>query len=76
MSGADKPGPAPYKTVLVTWLAIFPLVTAVLAIGAPLGLPELPLVLQTFILTAIVVPAAVLAVLPPLRRLLDPWLTS
>lgn len=55
MSGADKPGPAPYKTVLVTWLAIFPLVTAVLAI---------------------VVPAAILAVLPPLRRLLDPWLTS
>lgn len=64
------------KTVVVTWLAIFPLVTAVLAAGTPLGLAELSLVLRSLVLTAIVVPTAVLVVLPLLRRLLGQWLAT
>lgn len=75
MSARTGP-PARHKAVLVTWLAIFPLVTLVLAVGTPLGLMELPLVARSFVLTAIVVPAAVLALLPMLRRLLARWLAG
>jgi len=64
------------RPVLVTWLAIFPLVTLVLAVGTPLGLLDLPLVGRSLVLTAIVVPAAVLGVVPVLRRLLPRWLTG
>jgi antibiotic biosynthesis monooxygenase (ABM) superfamily enzyme len=59
-----------YRSVLITWLAICPLVTTVLAAGQPLGLGELPLVPRSVILTAIVVPLAVLWVIPALRRAL------
>jgi len=71
---AGTGSPPRHKAVLVTWLAIFPLVTVVLAVGTPLGFGELPLVARAFVLTAIVVPAAVLVLLPVLRRLLAGWL--
>jgi antibiotic biosynthesis monooxygenase (ABM) superfamily enzyme len=56
-----------YRRVLITWLAIFPLVTAVLAAGGPLGLGDLPLIARSTVITAIVVPLAVLWVIPALR---------
>jgi antibiotic biosynthesis monooxygenase (ABM) superfamily enzyme len=58
------------RSVLATWLAIFPLVTIVFAVGQPLGLAGLPLVVRTVLVTAIVVPVAVLWVVPALRRAL------
>jgi antibiotic biosynthesis monooxygenase (ABM) superfamily enzyme len=70
---SDRPLPArepKHRTILITWLAIWPLVTTVLAIGGPLGLTSVPLVLRTLVLTAIVVPAAVLLVVPGIRRAL------
>ena len=57
-----------YRGVLITWLAICPLVTTVLAAGEPLGFSDLPLVPRSVIMTAIVVPLAVLWVIPALRR--------
>lgn len=57
-----------YRSVLITWFAICPLVTTVLAAGQPLGLGDLPLGPRSVILTAIVVPIAVLWVVPALRR--------
>jgi hypothetical protein len=41
-----------YRSVLITWLAICPLVTTVLAAGEPLGLRSLPLVPRSVIMTA------------------------
>lgn len=58
-----------YRSVLITWLAICPLVTAVLAAGQALGFSDLPLVARSVILTAVVVPVAVLWVVPALRRI-------
>jgi antibiotic biosynthesis monooxygenase (ABM) superfamily enzyme len=67
--GAPLPPAEPrYRRVLITWLAIFPLVTTVLAAGEPLGLGALPLIARSVVITAIVVPLAVLWVIPALRR--------
>jgi antibiotic biosynthesis monooxygenase (ABM) superfamily enzyme len=63
-----SPAEPRYRSVLITWLAICPLVTTVLAAGHPLGFSDLPLVARSVILTAIVVPLAVLWVVPALRR--------
>lgn len=52
-----------------TWLAVDPLVTVVLAVTRPV-LDVAPLPLQTLVLTAVVVPVAVLWAVPLLLRLL------
>ncbi len=57
----------------VAWLAIFPLVTIVLGL-MPDVLLEGPVLLRSFVLTAVVVPAAVIVVLPRLSRLFSGWL--
>lgn len=57
----------------VVWLAIFPLVTIVLGLMPDLLL-NAPVLVRSFVLTAIVVPAAVIVILPRLTRFFGGWL--
>jgi uncharacterized protein len=71
-----RPGshpPPPYKMALVTWLTIFPLITLVVVVLAPL-LDGLPLVARLAITTAVTVPIMTWLVMPRVTRLLRGWL--
>ena len=57
-----------YRPVLLTWLAIWPLITLLLLFGEPL-LSQLPLPLRTLVLTAVLVPLMSFVVMPRLTRL-------
>ena len=65
--------PAPYKMALLTWITIFPLITAIVVIIGPL-IEELPLVVRLGITTAIAVPLMTEVVMPRVTRLLRGWL--
>jgi antibiotic biosynthesis monooxygenase (ABM) superfamily enzyme len=65
--------PPPYKMALLTWITIFPLITAIVAVTGPL-LEELPLALRLAIMTAIAVPLMTWVVMPRVTRLLRGWL--
>lgn len=58
---------------VVVWLAIFPLVTIGLGV-MPSWMLELPVAARSFALTVVVVPIAVIIVVPRLTRLLHGWL--
>jgi uncharacterized protein len=71
-----QPGMVPpprHKMALLTWITIFPLITAIVAITGPL-LEELPLVLRLAITTALAVPLMTWVVMPRVTRLLRGWL--
>jgi antibiotic biosynthesis monooxygenase (ABM) superfamily enzyme len=71
-----RPGlaaPPPYKMALVTWVAIFPLITAIVAITGP-WLKELPLAVRLGITTALAVPLMTWVVMPRMTQLLRRWL--
>lgn len=61
------------KMALLTWLGIWPLVTAALLWLAP-RLSTVPLVARTAIITALLVLAMTYLVMPRLARLAAPWL--
>lgn len=65
------PAPAPVPSVhiraLITWLAIFPLVSVGMLLLAPISESWHP-VLRALVLTAVVVPLAVYVVVPRLLR--------
>jgi antibiotic biosynthesis monooxygenase (ABM) superfamily enzyme len=65
--------PPPYKMALLTWITIFPLITAIVAITGPL-LEELPLAARLGITTALTVPLMTWVVMPRVTRLLRGWL--
>lgn len=65
--------PPRYKTDLLTALASWPLITLLLVALGPL-LARLPLVLDTLLLTVILVPVLSWVALPLLRRLFSRWL--
>jgi uncharacterized protein len=65
--------PPPYKMALLTWITIFPLITAIVAVTGPL-LKELPLVPRLGITTALTVPLMTWVVMPRVTRLLRRWL--
>jgi uncharacterized protein len=65
--------PPPRKMALLTWITIFPLITATVAITGPL-LEELPLVLRLGITTALTVALMTWVVMPRVTRLLRRWL--
>jgi antibiotic biosynthesis monooxygenase (ABM) superfamily enzyme len=65
--------PPRWKVAMLTWLGVFPLVTAMVTLGKPL-LDPLPLVARTFALTAVVVPVMVFVVTPALTRAFQFWL--
>ncbi len=65
--------PPKYKTAIVVWLAIYPLITLILwALGPYLA--QIPLALRTLLLTVILVPTMVYALIPLWQRLLAKWL--
>jgi uncharacterized protein len=65
--------PPPYKMALITWITIFPLITAIVALTGPL-LKDLPLAVRLGITTAIAVPLMTWVVMPRVTRLLRGWL--
>lgn len=67
--------PPRHKLAVVIWLGIYPTTTIALFAIDPL-LSTLPLPLRTLAQTAIVVPTMVYLVLPVLKHLFAPWLTS
>jgi antibiotic biosynthesis monooxygenase (ABM) superfamily enzyme len=67
------PPPPPYKMALVTWAAIFPLITLVVVASAPL-LSHLSLVVRLAVTTGITVPLMTWVVMPRVTRLLGRWL--
>jgi hypothetical protein len=71
----SQPGlpPPPYKMALVTWAAIFPLITGVVVATAPL-VGGLPLVARLAVTTAVTVPLMTWVVMPRVTRLLHRWL--
>ena len=69
----DTPPPPPYKMALVTWIAIFPLITLVVIVLGPL-LKDLDLVPSLAITTAVSVPIMTWLVMPRITRLLRGWL--
>jgi hypothetical protein len=58
---------------LVTWIAIVPLITAIVAATGPL-LEGLPWVLRLAITTALAIPLMTWVVMPRVTRLLRRWL--
>ena len=69
LPGRPGTAPAPYKMALLTWITIFPLITAIVVIIGPL-IEELPLVVRLGITTAIAVPLMTWIVMPRVTRLL------
>jgi uncharacterized protein len=69
----DAQTPPRYKIVALTWLAIYPLITAVFYF---LGdyLLRLPLGFRTLVVTAIIVPAMLYVVMPFMTPLFARWL--
>jgi antibiotic biosynthesis monooxygenase (ABM) superfamily enzyme len=67
------PPPPPYKMALLTWITIFPLITAIVLATGPLleGVPAVP---KLGITTAIAVPLMTWVVMPRVTRLLRGWL--
>jgi antibiotic biosynthesis monooxygenase (ABM) superfamily enzyme len=65
--------PPRYKLVVITWLAIYPLISAVFCFfGEPLQ--RLPLGIRTLAVTLIVVPAMLYVVMPIMTPLFERWL--
>jgi uncharacterized protein len=67
------PPPPPYKMALVTWILIFPLITAIIYFLGP-TLARIPLVPRLAITTGIAVPVMTWVLMPRVTRLLKPWL--
>jgi uncharacterized protein len=65
--------PPPYKMALLTWITIFPLITAIVALSGP-RLQGLPLAVRLGITTAVTVPLMTWVVMPRVTRLLRGWL--
>ena len=65
--------PPPRTTALLTWITIFPLITAIVAISGP-ALEDLPLAERLGITTALTVPLMTWVVMPRVTRLLHRWL--
>jgi antibiotic biosynthesis monooxygenase (ABM) superfamily enzyme len=64
-----------YKTAAITWLAIYPTLTLILALFGD-TLSEMALPLRTLAITAVLVPVAVYALVPALRHVVAGWPTG
>jgi len=68
-----EPAPPRYKMVVVTWLAVFPVVTLIFSLfGQWLNL--LPTLLRTLVFTAVMVTLMTYVVMPRMTRLFSFWL--
>jgi antibiotic biosynthesis monooxygenase (ABM) superfamily enzyme len=73
---SSKPGvPAPprYKMTIVSWLALFPVVTVIFFLFGP-WLNLLPTVLHTLVLTAMMATLMTYVIMPRMTRLFSFWL--
>lgn len=68
-----KVTPPKWKMCLVTWLAIFPLLTLVLSITIPL-LGHMPMILRLFLTTVVIAPLMTWVVMPLITRIFAGWL--
>ncbi|GGP85132.1 hypothetical protein [Streptomyces melanogenes] len=59
--------PSIHRRAVITWLAVYPTITAVLGLLGPTT-AHLPLLLRTLILTVIVVPIAAYVLIPLLMK--------
>jgi antibiotic biosynthesis monooxygenase (ABM) superfamily enzyme len=66
--------PVRWKMAALTWLGIFPTVSLLLHVVAPL-LSALPFLVRTAVITALAVLMMTWLVMPHLVRLFKPWLT-
>jgi uncharacterized protein len=67
------PAPPPYKMAILTWVTIFPLITLVVVVLAPL-IGSLPLVPRLAVTTLVTVSLMTWVVMPRVTRLLRNWL--
>jgi antibiotic biosynthesis monooxygenase (ABM) superfamily enzyme len=75
MAPASPPSPPNrHKMVLLTWVGIYPTITAVLWLLLPLLLPRFPLPVVTAIITALVVPLMGYVIMPRLTHHFATWL--
>jgi antibiotic biosynthesis monooxygenase (ABM) superfamily enzyme len=65
--------PPPYKMAALTWVTIFPLITLVVVVSAPL-IGSLPLVPRLAVTTLVTVSLMTWVVMPRVTRLLSGWL--
>ena len=72
-SQQGQPRPAPYKMALLTWVTIFPIITAVVLITTPwlVGVAVIPRLALT---TAITVPLMTWVFMPRVTRIFAGWL--
>jgi antibiotic biosynthesis monooxygenase (ABM) superfamily enzyme len=71
--GGPPVGPPRYKTVFITWLAVYPTLTLLLEFFGD-DLRKLALPLRTLVISAVLVPAAIYVAVPLLRRVFASWL--
>lgn len=65
--------PNRHKMVFLTWLGIYPTITAVLSVLLPVLLPRFPLPVVTAIITVLVVPLMGYVIMPLLLRWFGGW---
>ena len=70
MNANDK-----HKRAFLIWLAIYPLITVLFLLAGEF-LSRYPLVIRTFILTAIAVPIVFYVILPFYNRVFKQWLNQ
>lgn len=72
----SAPQPPPrYKQAIVSWLALYPVLTLLVFVLRPF-VGELPLPVQTLIMTAILIPLMTWVLVPVMQRLLGSWLRA
>jgi antibiotic biosynthesis monooxygenase (ABM) superfamily enzyme len=66
--------PKKWKTAVLIWLAIYPLITLLFTFGGPLLMQIDPLPLRTLVITLVAVPVMVFVLIPILQKLLKSWM--
>ncbi len=72
-SKPGEPPPPRYKMAIVTWFAVFPLITLIFFLFGPL-LSQLPTLLRTMVLTAVMVTLMTYVIMPRMTRIFSFWL--
>ena len=65
--------PPRYKLAVITWLGVYPILTATLALLGPI-METWPLPLRTLVVTLLLVPLLVYVIFPLLNRAFRGWM--